>query len=172
MNRFVCIGEVVKAIGLRGEVKLYPMLDYFEPLLKSRFMVWADGSAASVERHRPAGSCIGLKVDGVHDRNGSEALVGREIGFMSQSYLEEDFPRPESGLPFRYLGRQVQTVEGGNLGEVQEVRVGGAEYLLVIPGEAGEILIPTVEPILRFDDELEGDLVVNLPEGLIDVQTG
>jgi hypothetical protein len=43
-------------------------------------------------------------------------------------------------------------------------------YLLVVPVEGGEILVPSVEPILRFDDALEGPLVIDPPEGLLDVQ--
>lgn len=170
MDRFVRIGEVVKAIGLKGELKLYPLLDYFEPLLDTGFLVWQDGTPVEVINHRPAGSCVAIKVDGVNDRNGADGMVGRTLGFAAKDYLDEGFPRPETGLPFRYLGREVRTVDGQSLGEVDEVRFGGAQYLLVIPGEKGEILIPSVEPILKFDDDLEGVLQVDLPEGLLDVQ--
>ena len=172
MDRFVCIGEVVKAIGLKGEVKLYPMLDYFEPLLDTGFLAWRDGTPVKVNLHRQAGSCVALKCPGVNDRNAAEAIVGRELGFMSTSYLDADFPRPAAGLPFRYLDRQVQTKTGEPVGKVEEVRLGGALYLLVIPVESGEILIPSVEPILEFDDQLEGPLVIDPPEGLLDVQSG
>ncbi len=170
MGRFVCIGEVVKAIGLKGELKLYPLLDFYEPLLESEFLVWQDGSPAELAGHRQAGSCWGLRVQGVTDRNQADLLVGRELGFQAESYLQETFPRPEDGLPFRYLGRQVKTADGLLIGTVDEVRVGGARYLLVVPGEKGEILIPSVEPILAHDDKLEGDLVIDPPEGLLDVQ--
>ncbi len=172
MNGFVSIGEVVKPIGLKGELKLYPLLDYFEPLLDSDFLVWQDGSRAEIAGHRPAGSCIALKCRGVGDRTAAEAMVGRELGFARESYLDPDFPRPAAGLPFRYLHRQVETRDGVQVGTVSEVRLGGALYLLVVPGGSGEILIPSVEPILRFDDGLEGTLVIDPPEGLLDVQSG
>ena len=175
MSRFIVIGEVVKAIGLKGESKLFPLLDFHEALLDSPYLVWGDGEPAKIERHRPAGSCEAVKVETVDDRNAAEALVGRELGFMSVSYLEPDFPRPAGGLPFRYLGREVMTVAGSTVGTVEEVRFTGAGFLLVIPDprEAGkEILIPAVEPILRPDEGLEGALVIDPPEGLLDVQTG
>jgi 16S rRNA processing protein RimM len=172
MDRFVCIGEVVKAIGLKGELKLYPLLDYYPPVLESPYLVWRDGSPVMVRKHRPAGSCVAVTVEGIGDRNAAEAAVGRELGFRRDSYACPDFPRPEEGLPFRYLDRPVETVDGQKLGTVAEVRLAGARYLLVIPSDKGEILIPSVEPILRFDDELEGVLVVDPPEGLLDVQSG
>lgn len=170
MDGFVRIGEVVKAIGLKGEVKLYPLLDFFEPLLDTDYLVWQDGSPARITAHRPAGSCLALKVAGIADRNGAESVVGRGLGFRRDSYRQDAFPRPDQGLPFRYLDRPVLTTDGRDIGTVGEVRLGGAMYLLVVPVDGGEILVPSVEPILRFDDALEGPLVIDPPEGLLDVQ--
>ncbi|MFN2370678.1 MAG: ribosome maturation factor RimM [Candidatus Krumholzibacteriia bacterium] len=169
MDPFVAIGEIVNAVGLRGEVKLYPLLDFHEPLLDSGFLVWQDGTPARVRRHRPTGGgCLALVTDGCDDRDGAEALVGRELGFLRTSYLDPDFPRPAQGLAFRYLGRRVVAPDGQVIGSVDEVRRAGAQLLLVVPDGAGEILIPAVAPILRPDDGLEGDLVVDAPEGLLD----
>lgn len=175
MDPFIVIGEVVKALGLKGEVKLYPLLNFHEAVLEGPYLVWDDGTAVEVQWHRPAGSCEAVKVSGTGDRNAAEALVGRRLGFRRESYLEPDFPRPAGGLPFRYLGREVVTVAGQTVGKVEEVRFTGAGYLLVIPdpGERGaEILIPAVVPILQPDDGLEGPLVIDPPEGLLDVQKG
>jgi len=115
------------------------------------------------------GGCWALGVAGVTDRDGAEALVGRELGFRRADYLRDDFPRPDGGLPFRYLGRRVVTADGRTVGEVDEVRLAGAGHMLVIVDEDGEILIPAVAPILRDDPGLEGDLVIDPPEGLLDV---
>jgi len=175
MDRFIVIGEVVKALGLRGEIKVYPLLDFYEPLLDSPYLEWRDGGPLEVQRHRPAGSCEAIKPLGVNDRNSAEALVGRELGFQSRNYLEPDFPRPVGGLPFRYLGREVKTVTGSAVGTVDEVRFTGGGFLLVVRAASesgGEILIPAVAPILRPDQGLEGELVIDPPEGLLDVQTG
>jgi len=172
MNRFVAIGEVVKAVGLKGELKLYPLLDFFEPILDSAFLVWGDGRPATVQGYRQAGSCMAVKTNEASDRNGAEALVGRSLGFMSDSYLSETFPRPEGGLPFRWLGRNVVQENGTAIGEVSEVRLGGGQLILVVDGAKGQILVPAVAPILQTEDGLEGDLVIDPPEGLLDVQFG
>jgi len=175
MDRFVAIGEVVKAVGLKGEVKLYPLIDYWPDLLDSRFIVWADGSPVEVVNCRPTGNCEAIRVAGVSDRNGAEDLVGREIGFLRENYTDPDFPRPAGGLPFRYLGRTAVTVSGDDVGTVTEVRFTGSNHLLVIadPKRPGvEILVPAVAPILKPDDALEGELVIDPPEGLFDVQNG
>jgi 16S rRNA processing protein RimM len=172
-DRFVPVAEVVKAVGLKGEVKLYPLLDFHEPLLEGDHLVWGDGTPAAVTRHRPAsGGTVVITIAGCRDRAGAEALVGRELGFRRGDYLRRDFPRPAAGLPFRYLERPVVTADGRRVGTVDEVRRAGGTLLLVVPGNGGEILIPAVEPILRPDDGLEGELVVDPPEGLLDVNRG
>jgi 16S rRNA processing protein RimM len=171
---FVAIGEVVKALGLRGEVKLYPLLDFWPDLLDSRFLVWKDGTPAEIASHRPAGACEALTLAGAVDRSAAEALVGRELGFRREAYAEADFPKPPRGLPFRWLGRPVVTAAGEAVGTVTEVRFTGAGHTLVIAdpvGRAPEILVPAVPPILAPEDDLEGDLVIDPPEGLLDVQS-
>lgn len=174
-NRFVTIGEIVKAIGLKGELKLFPLLDYHPALLDSSYLVWQDGRSVVIARHRQAGSCQALKLGEVNDRSAAEAMVGRELGFMSHSYLAADFPKPAGGLPFRWLGREVRTTAGQALGTVEEVRVAGAGLMLVLadpecPG--GELMIPALAPILQPEDDLAGTLIVDPPEGLFDVQRG
>ena len=168
MDSFVPIADVVKAVGLRGEVKLYPLLDFHAPLLESAFLTWGDGASVDLEKARPAGKCVAVNPAGCDDRNQAEALVGRQLGFQRDRYLDAAFPRPQGGLPFRYEGREVQTNDGDILGTVQEVRRYTGQILLVIEHDGREVMIPAVEPILKSDDGLEGPLVVDLPEGLLD----
>jgi len=168
MDELVLIADVVKAVGLKGEVKLYPLLDFHAPLLTSEFLVWQDGTTAVLEKARPAGNCVAVKPLGCDDRNEAEALVGRQLGFQRAAYENEAFPRPEGGLPFRYLGRSVHDADGQTLGTVQEVRRYTGQILLVIEYDGREVMIPAVVPILQPDEGLSGPLVVDLPEGLLD----
>jgi 16S rRNA processing protein RimM len=172
MDRFIIIGEVVKAVGLRGEVKLYPLLDFYEPLLGSGLLIWEDGSSAEIAGYRAAGGTVVLRLDKVSDRSAAEGMIGRNLGFDRDSYLQDGFPKPTGGLPFRYLGRQVELSDGEIVGVVDEVRFTGSNHLLVVTGAEKEILIPAVEPILRADPGLSGNLVIDPPEGLLDVQSG
>ena len=175
MGRFVAIAEVVKAVGLKGEIKLYPLLDFHAPLLDTAYLRWESGGSIGFDRWRPAGNCVAALPEQVRDRNGAEALIGRVLGFDSEAYDDPAFPRPPEGLPFRYLGREVVTRAGETVGEVDEVRFTGRQYLLVIPprdGTGPEILIPAVAPILVADDGVSGPLVIDPPEGLLDVQSG
>ena len=168
MADWVVIAEVVKAVGLKGEVKLYHLIDFYAPLLESSYLRWADGTSVVVTRQRSVRGGTVIKLTTVDDRSNAEALVGQELGFARESYLRADFPRPTGGLPFRYLDREVRTAGGDLVGTVAEVRRYGAQIMLIVPRGGCEVLIPAVAPILRPDDGLTGALMVDPPEGLID----
>lgn len=168
MDDFVPIADVVKAVGLRGEVKLYPLLDFHAPLLTSGHLVWDDGTPAVLERARPAGSCVAVKPLDCDDRDTAEQQIGRQLGFRRSAYADADFPRPAAGLPFRYLDRELRAPDGEVLGTVQEVRRYATQILLVIERDGREVMIPAVEPIVERDDALTGPLTVRAPEGLFD----
>jgi 16S rRNA processing protein RimM len=168
MERFVPIADVVKAIGLRGEVKLYPLLDFHAPLLATGFLRWDDGETAPLESARPAGTGVAVRPRGCMTRDEAERLVGRQLGFDREAYLDAAFPRPDEGLPFRYLDREVRTRDGELLGCIQEVRRYAAQILLVIDRAGREVMIPAVEPIVEVDDAIAGPVVADPPEGLLD----
>ncbi len=166
---FVPIAEVVKAVGLRGELKLFPLLDWHAPLLQSEFLVWDDGRAVAVIGSRLERRVAFVRVAGCDDRDQAEMQVGRRLGFRRESYQEPSFPRPPEGLPFRYLEREVRLVSGETVGWVEEVRRYVDQITLVIHREGREVLIPALAPILRPDVGLTGPLVIDPPEGLLDV---
>lgn len=168
-DRFVPVAEVVRAVGLRGEVKLYPLIDWDEGLLGSRHLVWDDGAPCAAELSRWDGACPIVRVPGCATREAAEASVGRQVGFRRTSYAEPDFPRPPEGLPFRLLGRPVLTVAGERVGVVDEVRRYARQVLLVVArATGGEVLVPAVPPILREERGEDGPLVIDPPPGLLD----
>jgi ribosomal 30S subunit maturation factor RimM len=63
----------------------------------------------------------------------------------------------------------VKLVTGEAVGRVDEVRRYGWQITLVIRHGGQEILIPAVAPILNPDTGLEGPLLIDPPEGLLDV---
>jgi ribosomal 30S subunit maturation factor RimM len=170
-DQFVPIAEVVKAVGLQGEMKLYHLLNWHEPLLDSPYLTEESGRAMRVTHHRAAstGTIVGLA--GCRGRQDAQGYVGKRLGFQRSRYEEPDFPRPARGLPFRFLLREVALKAGGCLGVVTEVRLYGNQLTLVIPREGREVLIPAVPPILIADDGMTGPLMVDPPEGLLDVFT-
>jgi 16S rRNA processing protein RimM len=166
---FVPVAEITRPVGLRGEVKLYPLLDWHEPLLGSRFLILDDGAAVTVGAVRPGKGGYVVALAGCTDQAAAADLVGRRLGFRRADYEDDAFPRPPAGLPFRFLGRPVRLAGGDEIGIVDEVRRYADQLMLVIIRAGREVLVPAVEPILRHDPGLAGPLVIDPPEGLLDV---
>jgi 16S rRNA processing protein RimM len=167
-DAFVVVAEVVKAVGLHGEIKLYPLLDWHAPLLGSPYLEWGDRRPLRATAWRRDGTCWVVRLADIDSREAAEATVGQRVGFRRERYGEADFPVPDGGLPFRYLGRQVATVAGELVGRVVEIRRYATQPLLVIQSDRGEVLVPAVPPILRPDCGLEGTLLIDPPPGLLD----
>ena len=67
------------------------------------------------------------------------------------------------------MGLRAQLPDGSELGEVTAVRHEGAELLVVRRPEAGELLVPFVRAIVPTVDVAAGHVVVDPPEGLLDL---
>ena len=79
----VFLGRLVKAFGIRGELKLDPTADFWEDILRSKRLVLRRETDGGIEERprrarefRPHGRCYVVDVEGVADRNAAEELVG------------------------------------------------------------------------------------------------
>jgi ribosomal 30S subunit maturation factor RimM len=81
----VFLGRLVKAFGIRGELKLDPTADFWEEILYSKRLVLRRETGGGIEerpfaleKFRPHGRCYVVNLEGVADRNAAEELVGGE----------------------------------------------------------------------------------------------
>ena len=72
------LGQIVNAVGLKGESKVYPYTDY-----KERFeeldSLYIEDSLYKIEKVRYMGEMAIVKFEGVSDRNKAEALKGKYL---------------------------------------------------------------------------------------------
>jgi 16S rRNA processing protein RimM len=80
-----------------------------------------------------------------------------------------DLEDPESFYDHQLVGLTAQLPDGAVLGEVTAVRHDGAELLVVRRPDAGELLVPFVRAIVPTVDVAAGHLVVDPPEGLLEL---
>lgn len=167
----VFLGWVVKAFGIRGELKLDPAGDFWEGVLRSGNLVLRVETEAGleerpfvVERYRPHGSCYVLEVAGVGDRNQAEALVGGEV-LIDGSQIDVDLPRRK--LPFQVVGTRVRSVEGRVLGEVTAVLFSAAHEIYEVTGEKGTFLVPAVAEFVVAMNDDEREMVIKTIPGLV-----
>ena len=163
------LGRVIKAVGLQGEFKLLLSEDFWPEVLESEKLVLegADQSGdVRVISARPAGHCLILKVEGVDDREGADALRDSVLVFESE---ELDVPGPEEVRPFQVIGLEVKLAGGERLGEVADLEPMPAQPLLLVKGEERDYRIPFVEPIVREWNAEEGWIEIDPPPGLLEI---
>jgi len=164
------VGRIARAQGHRGQVIVDPETDFPEERFK----------AGSVLHIRPRGAIEALTIEavrfhrgrpvlqlaGVDTMNAAEALAGAELR-VDVSALQ---PLPPGSF-YRHdlVGCAVDTKDGRHLGEVSAVEGESTGSRLVIKSGGAEILIPLVEGICVSVDTAGRRIVVEPPEGLVEL---
>jgi 16S rRNA processing protein RimM len=162
------VGHIGKAHGIRGEVLVTVRTD--EP--ERRFVPGAVFTTASgklvLESLRWHQGRIIAQFEGVPDRNAAEELRGTELQVESSTIPEPD--DPDEFNDHQLVGLRVVTVDGEDLGTIRQVDHAPASDLLVLArAGGGTALIPFVSQMVPTVDLAGGRVVVDLPEGLLDL---
>lgn len=172
------IGKITSRVGLKGEVKIVSFSDdpmRFE-MLDHVFVSDKDGRMKDsvIEGLRYKGTQIILKIEGIDDRNASEAARGCEL-FMD----EADLPELEEGQFYvrDMVGSDVVLEDGTLIGTLKDVLTNTAQDVYVVKrsdGPGGEkskndLLIPGVPQFILEVDIDAKKIVVRLPEGLMEL---
>lgn len=169
---FVTMGEFVRPVGLRGEIKFLPDGDFLAEVMESEFLRGRRGDEEPrrmrVISQRPKGATLILKMDGVESRSAAEKMVGEVLGFLAEDYDRDGFPRPDEPHPFLYHGLRVVTEEGEEVGTVEGVLVMPASLVLEVREGEREYLIPVIAPVIRSLDRESERLVIHALPGLLD----
>jgi 16S rRNA processing protein RimM len=156
-ERFVRVGQIAGAFGLRGQVKVQPLTDFAAERFRKGARLrlngeWVEVESASVHKGRPL-----LKLRGIDTIDAAEAL---QFKFL------EAADRPRMGrdefLIADLIGLAVRTAEGETLGSVEEVLQNPAHEILVV----GEIMIPLVERFVKAVDVRDRTITVELIPGM------
>ena len=169
-DEMVVVGRIARAHGNRGQVIVDPATDFPEERFKPGSVVHVrQGEATgaltieSVRFHR--GRPI-VALAGIDTMNAAEALAGNElrVGIDSLQALPAG-----SFYHHDLIGCSIETPRGEVVGQVAKVEGTGAGSRLVVDGSDGEILIPMVEGICVAIDLAAKKIVVDPPEGLLDL---
>jgi 16S rRNA processing protein RimM len=147
------VGHVVRAHGLRGEV-LVALVTDLEERLAAGAVLATDRGDLTVVSSRPHQGRHLVTFEGVHDRTGAEALVGRIL-------RAEAVADPDALWVHDLVGSVVREVGGAERGRVVEVQANPAHDLLVLENGA---LVPAVFVVSCTD----GVTLIDPPEGLFD----
>jgi len=106
--------------------------------------------------------------DGVYDRNVAEALGGTLLTVDSADVAPPE--DPDEFHDHQLVGLRVDTVAGETVGEVARIEHAPASDLIVLrKAGGGTALIPFIRQIVPEVDLAAGRVLVDLPEGLLDL---
>lgn len=156
-DEIVRVGQITGAFGLKGIVKVTPLTDYWETRLAegNRLLLkgkWVTVEVFQIHKNRPM-----LKLSGVDDATAAENLQWEYLEAEGDVELNED-----EYLVEELLGLRVVTIEGEELGEVDEVLPMPAHDVL----QVGEIMIPLVKEFVREIDLESETMTVKLIPGM------
>jgi 16S rRNA processing protein RimM len=167
--RFLIIGRVVRAHGVRGEMHVTIHTDVPE-----RF-TWLERVFISKDEDDQNPRPVPLESVRFHKGNALVKLGGydsrEQVELLRTWWLmvpeEEGIPL-EEGEYFLYQleGLEVYTDEGEHLGTVSEVLQTKANNVFVVQGPAGELLLPDTEEVVLEVDVEAGRITVHLIPGL------
>ena len=131
----VCVGVILAAHGLRGDVKVRTFTE--DPAAIAAYGELADGHGRRfhVTRARPVPGGVVAGVAGVDDRNRAEALRGTRL-FVDRARLP--VPGEEEFYHADLIGMAAQDAGGAQLGTVAAVHNFGAGDMLEIAIAGGE----------------------------------
>ena len=163
---FLVIGQVLKPHGVRGEVRVRPHTDEPERFswLKIVYVGETDPQPVAVESFRFHKDLVLLKLAGVDDRDAAQAWRGTWL----QVPPEDALPLEEGEYYlYQLMGLQVFSDADELLGELTDIIETGANYVFVVQGERGELLLPDTEEVVQSIDLENGRMVVHILPGLL-----
>jgi 16S rRNA processing protein RimM len=164
------VGRIARAHGLRGQVIVNPETDFPDERFRpgAELFIERGGTVqaltvttARFHRERPV-----IGIAGVDSMNGAEALAGQELRVPVERLAAlpaDTFYRHD------LIGCRVETRDGREVGLVRDVEGTLTGSRLVVDGASGEVLIPLVATICTVVDPAAKRIVIDPPEGLIEV---
>ncbi|WP_019864264.1 ribosome maturation factor RimM [Methylovulum miyakonense] len=151
-KELINVGEVSGVFGIKGWVKVFSFTDDRENILNySPWLLKKGGEAKTVNVLEGAlqGGAVVAKLEGITDRDQAAALMGWTI-FITPEQL------PKAAEDEYYwsdlIGLNVETVEGVQLGSVENLLETGANDVVIVKGERDRA-IPFLQgqTVIRID---------------------
>lgn len=159
---YVAVGRVLGAWGLRGEAKVEPLAPTAQ--FARGLPVVVRQNQYTIERARPAGRWLRVKLAGIDRREEAQALAGAYL-----EVREEDLKPLPAGHYYRYqlVGLAVRASDGRDLGRIADVMSTAESDVLVVRGSLGEVLVPATDEIVLEVDLEHGVVTVEVVPGLL-----
>ncbi|MDZ7780603.1 MAG: ribosome maturation factor RimM [Gemmatimonadota bacterium] len=174
--RHLAVGYLAKAHGTKGELFVRPLTDHPEGTYVPGVVVLLGHVEAEapdpdlpplrIQAVRPFRDGYLATFHGVEDRTQAELLCPT-YAYRDVSELEP--LADDEWFEYQIVGMEVFTVEGMRVGTVTHVHDLRPAELLEVRGEDKEYMIPFLDEIVREVDTGEGRIVIDPPDGLLEL---
>ncbi len=156
MNEFITVGQIVRAVGIRGEIKVKPITDNPERFKKLK-IVYIKFRPYRMENCRMDGEFVYLKLAGVSDRNEAEKLKDLfiEIDRVNAVPLEEG-----SYFIADITGCKLYTDDGDEKGKIVDVSQYGAADVFTVTDGKKTLRFPFLKKMIVKVDVESGVVIV------------
>lgn len=167
MDDLICVGAIMGAFGVHGEVRLKSFTAEPEAIADYAPLLAQDGRAFKVQLTRQVANGFAARLSDVRTRDEAEALKGTQL-YVPRARLPS-LPNDEF-YHTDLIGLEVRDTGGLLLGKVKSVQNHGAGDILEVQavGKAGTLLLPFTLAVVPTVDLTAGRIVVDPPEGLLD----
>jgi len=167
----IVVAHIVKVRGLRGEVVADLLTDFPERFEKLTALIGVapdeNRRSLQIEEQWFHGNRIVFKFAGFDRIEEAKELVGYDLAVPEDERME--LP-PDSFYDWELIGCRVQTVDGREIGQVENVmRTGGVEILKVVDETGRDRLIPMASEIVIEIDKEKKLIRIDPPEGLLEL---
>lgn len=167
------LGRIARKHSFRGEVVI--ALDTDEPQLyenmESVFVALGNNLIPFfIERSLlQKGNKLRVKFEDINTQSDAESLINSEV------YLPIDLLPKLSGKKFYYhevIGFKIIDIHHGDIGVLESVNDTSAQVLFEIKHGTIKILLPMIDDFIKKVDRKAKEIIVEAPEGLIDMYLG
>ena len=167
----ILVARAVRARGLKGEIVADLLTDFPERFAAIKQFVCLDQtgrkSVITLEDYWFQQGRVILKLAGVNDVDTASEFSGCEFGLPESERVQ--LPAGEF-YDWELEGCLVSTIDGEQLGQVREImRTGGVDTLVIAGTKVEDYLVPLAEPIIISVDTTAKAIVIDPPEGLLDL---
>lgn len=170
MTDYALVGKVVSVWGIKGELKIFPLVDSPDFFLGRRRLIFRSPDGSVIEHEVSGASLIRNMV--------RVALRGLSDRRAAESFRDYEVLVPESELPaleedhyyyFQLEGLRVLTESGTLLGVLTEVIETGSNDVYVVRDDTGkEVLVPAIRDVVKRIDLEGGEMIISPLEGMLD----
>ncbi|MEM7033554.1 MAG: ribosome maturation factor RimM [Chloroflexota bacterium] len=165
--RFLAIGQITKAHGVRGEVSVHVLTEFverfdrLEAVLVGKMDAGIPYQVASRRWHRDR---VLIRFEGVLDRTAAENLRGQYLQIPIDEAIALE---PDAYYVHQLIGLSVVTDTGRQLGQLSDILETGANDVYIVDDGENEILLPATKEVVTSIDLTTKVITIHLIDGLL-----